>query len=165
MMYDIDVQVDEEFGHEVDESMIQRVAAEVLQRVGVASASFALVITDDDAVQELNRTYRGVDAPTDVLSFASHDAPIGDDLPPELAALLDCSLGDVIISLPYATRQAARFGVSTSGEICLLVAHGVLHLLGYDHHTPEDEAAMWAIQEEVLAGLGLTGLSFRRYED
>ena len=164
-MYDIDVQVDEGFVQQVDETMLQRVAAATLQRVGVVSASLALVVTDDAAVQELNCTYRGVDAPTDVLSFAAHDAPATGDLPPELADLLDRSLGDVVISLPYAARQAARFGVSTRAEICLLVVHGVLHLLGYDHDAAKEEAEMWALQEEILAGLGVTGLSFRHYED
>ncbi len=164
-MYEIDVQVDEGFIQQVDEATLQQVAEATLRRVGVASAALALVVTDDGVVQELNCTYRGVDAPTDVLSFAAHDAPVAGDLPPELAELLDRSLGDVVISLPYAARQAARFGVSTRAEICLLVAHGVLHLLGYDHDTAENEAEMWALQEEILAGLGVTGLSFRQYED
>lgn len=167
---EIDVQVDEQFAGAVDEASLEAVAAAVLQRSDVTSAALAIVITDDATVQTLNRDYRGVDAPTDVLSFASQedevaDAAEGGDLPPELAALLARSLGDVIIAYPYAAHQAQQFGVTPAAELCLLTAHGVLHLLGYDHATPEEEAAMWAIQEEVLAGFGLHGLSHRRYEE
>ena len=169
--YEIEVQVDEQFAGAVDESSLEAIAAAVLQRSGVTSAALAIVITDDATVQALNRDYRGVDAATDVLSFASQEedeteeAAQRGDLPPELAALLARSLGDVIIAYPYAAHQAQQFGVTSAAELCLLTAHGVLHLLGYDHATPEDEAAMWAIQEEVLAGFGLQGLSQRRYEE
>jgi probable rRNA maturation factor len=172
--YEIDVQVDDQFADAVDEALLEAVAMAVLQRNGVTSAALAIVITDDATVQSLNRDYRGVDAPTDVLSFASQDddemadafehSAVSQNLPPELAALLAHSLGDVIIAYPYAVHQAHHFGVTPAAELCLLVAHGVLHLLGYDHATPEEEAAMWLIQEEVLAGFGQQGLSHRRYE-
>lgn len=169
--YEIEVQVDEPFADSVDVASLEAVAAAVLQRNGVISAALAIVITDDATVQTLNCDYRGVDTPTDVLSFASQDddetADAGElgELPPELAALLARSLGDVIIAYPYAAHQAHRFGVTPAAELCLLVAHGVLHLLGYDHATPEEEAAMWMIQEEVLAGFGQQGLSHRHYEE
>ncbi len=168
------MQVDEKFADAVDGTLLEAVAMAVLQRNGVTSAALAIVITDDATVQSLNRDYRGVDAPTDVLSFASQDddemadavehSAVSQNLPPELAALLAHSLGDVIIAYPYAVHQAHHFGVTPAAELCLLVAHGVLHLLGYDHATPEEEAAMWLIQEEVLAGFGQQGLSHRRYE-
>src|SRR5690606_39966835 len=112
----------------------------------------------------------GMDAPTDVLSFASQE---GQDegaqandlaLPPELAAELDRYLGDIIIAYPYTIQQAAHFGSTPAAELRLMVVHGVLHLLGDDHDSPEAEAEMWARQERVLAQFGDQGLSQRHYE-
>ena len=74
-------------------------------------------------------------------------------------------LGDIVIAYPYAARQAVRFGNSTAAEVRLLTVHGVLHLLGYDHATPAEEAAMWAIQEQVLAAFGDAALARRAYDD
>jgi len=109
-------------------------------------ASLTVVIADDKEIQALNRQFRGVDAPTDVLAFAEEEAG---------QVFVDGSnepsyLGDVIVSLPRARVQAAEQGHSTAQEIRLLVAHGVLHLLGYDHAASDEEAAMWARQNEIL---------------
>jgi probable rRNA maturation factor len=84
-------------------------------------------------------------------------------LPPELAAELERYLGDIIIAYPYTIHQAAHFGSTPAAELRLMVVHGVLHLLGDDHDTPEAEARMWARQEAVLAQFGDQGLSQRRY--
>ena len=122
------------------------------------------MVTSDEAVQQLNRDYRGVDAPTDVLSFAAQESSDEEPelvLPPEVAAELAAYLGDIVIAYPYAARQAARFGNSVAAELRLLTVHGVLHLLGYDHATPAEEAAMWAIQEQVLAAFGDAALARR----
>ena len=128
----------------------------------------ALVITDDEAVQALNRDYRGIDAPTDVLSFAAQEDAAGEpdlDLPADLAAEIDRHLGDVIIAYPYAAHQAERFGNSVGAELRLLAIHGTLHLLGYDHATPEEEDAMWAEQEAILFPLGEASMARRNYEE
>lgn len=111
-----------------------------------AGVSLTVVITDDDEIETLNRQFRDVDAPTDVLAFAEEETGRafvdGSDEPPYL--------GDVIVSLPRAREQAAEHGHSTMHELRLLVVHGVLHLLGYDHATPAEEAAMWARQDAIL---------------
>jgi probable rRNA maturation factor len=130
---------------------VERTARLVLELEHVApEASLTVVLTDDKEIQALNRQFRGIDAPTDVLAFAEEEAGQvfvdGSDDPPYL--------GDVIVSLPQARVQAAEHGHSTAQELRLLVAHGVLHLLGYDHAAPADEAAMWARQEEILRRVG-----------
>ena len=104
-------------------------------------------------LRQLNLEYRGIDAPTDVLSFSAQE-----DLDEPGAAFVtapeaEAYLGDIIISFPMAASQAETAGHSVANELCLLAVHGVLHLLGYDHATAEEEAAMWAVQDAVLAGL------------
>jgi probable rRNA maturation factor len=164
--FEIDLQIDDEFTSLVDAENLRAVAIATLAAQGVASAELTVVITTDAAVQALNRDYRGVDAPTDVLSFAAHEGDEGQTLalPPELAAEMDRYLGDIIIAYPYTVQQAAHFGNSPAAELRLMVAHGLLHLLGDDHDTPEAEAAMWMRQEQVLAHFGDRGLSQRHYE-
>ena len=133
------------------------------------------MVTNDSAVQTLNRTYRGIDAPTDVLSFAAHDEDDEEEAgdadrvhlvtPAELADELAAYLGDIVIALPYATRQAAHYGNSVDNELLLLTVHGVLHLLGYDHATPEEDDAMWNMQSAVLRTMTVSGPSRRVFED
>ena len=164
----IEIQIDEPYVEQVDGDALQTVALATLARLGAPPASLTLVITDDDAVQALNREYRGIDAPTDVLSFAAHDASADAmtlAIPLELSAELAAYLGDIIIALPYAERQAAHYGNSLGDELRLLTVHGVLHLLGYDHATPEEDDAMWQIQAAVLQGSGAGALVRRVYED
>lgn len=107
-------------------------------------ADVTIVLTDDDQVRALNRQFLGIDDTTDVLSFPAGetDADSG-----------NLYLGDVIISLPRAVFQAEAAGHPVEAELQLLVVHGVLHLLGYDHAEETEQAAMWAIQGEILASL------------
>lgn len=165
--YEIDVQVDDPFADQVDVDAVKAAVRATLWEQGPPRAAVSVWITDDETIRELNRAYRGVDAATDVLSFASHEGGADDpalaDPPPELAAILDAQLGDVIIAYPYAERQAHRFGNSVTAELRLLAVHGTLHLLGYDHQTPADEAEMWAIQEGVLRPFGDQKLARRTY--
>ncbi|MCX6048668.1 MAG: rRNA maturation RNase YbeY [Chloroflexi bacterium] len=166
--YQIDIQVDEEFSGLVDEQNIIAAVAELLRQAGKSSAALTIAITDDAYIQQLNQEYRDVDAPTDVLSFPSQstdptvDATLA--LPPELVAELENYLGDLVIAYPYTVAQAAHYQNSVPSELRLLAVHGVLHLLGYDHATPEEEDAMWAAQERALAALGDQGLSQRTYD-
>lgn len=106
------------------------------------------MLTDDRTVQELNRIYRGMDKPTDVLSFSQREG----ETAPQWGSLL----GDVIISCERAQRQATEFGHSMAREVAFLTVHGVLHLLGWDHEDPEDERRMMAKTEEILSAVGLT---------
>ncbi len=111
-------------------------------------AELSLFLTDDETVHELNRTYRGVDRTTDVLSFSQREGENPD--------LWDNLLGDVIISVDQAQRQAAEYGHSMAREVGFLTVHGVLHLLGWDHEESEDERRMMGKTEDILAAIGLT---------
>ncbi len=105
-----------------------------------------ILVCDDDHICELNRTYRGVSTPTDVLSFEnSFDIP-GSKI---------SHLGDIAISYPTAVRQALAAGHSVESEISLLAIHGVLHLLGYDHSTDVEKKVMWSMQRKCLLELGI----------
>lgn len=112
------------------------------------TAQLSVVLTTDAEVHELNRVYRGVDRTTDVLSFAQRE---GEDADPS-----DPLLGDVVISMDAVERQALDYGHSREREVAFLTVHGILHLLGWDHEQPQEEAHMMAKTEEILAGLGLT---------
>ena len=106
--------------------------------------TLSVALFGDERVRKLNKQYRGVDAPTDVLSFPADPLPAGvEDEPPYL--------GDLIIAYPYTAHQAEETGHSLDDELVLLVIHGTLHLLGYDHDNAEAEAAMWSQQAEALS--------------
>ena len=123
----------------------------VLEAEGAGGWEVDLTIVTSQRVRALNRAYRGLDRTTDVLSFSQRE---GAEMP--LAAGAPEVLGDVIVSLEVAARQARAFGHSLVRELAFLAVHGTLHLLGYDHETPPEEAAMMGKAEAVLAGLGLT---------
>jgi len=108
------------------------------------NSELSIVIDDDAALQKLNQDYLGIDAPTDVLSFAA------DETDPESG---NPYLGDIIISLPRATTQAENAGHSVESELQLLVVHGVLHLLGMDHADPDGKREMWDAQTAILRRL------------
>lgn len=146
----ISIQVDEPFAAEVDAADLAQVIAAALAAESHSDAEMTLVITDDEAVAALNRQYRGVEGPTDVLSFPAQEPAPGFVSAPEA----DAYLGDVIIALPFTRRQAADLGRPLAAELRLLAAHGVLHLLGYDHAEPAEEAAMWAKQDAILGQVG-----------
>ena len=114
-----------------------------------AHGDVCVLITDAEEIQTLNRTYRAVDRVTDVLTFPAWE---GDAIlcPP------DEYLGDIAICYERAAEQAEEYGHSLERELAFLAVHGALHLLGYDHMTPEDEKRMLGKQEEILTGLGLT---------
>jgi probable rRNA maturation factor len=107
----------------------------------LAAADATVVLTDDGHITDLNLTYLGHNAPTDVLSFPSGEED------PETGIVY---LGDIIISYPRACEQAASRGHAVEAELQLLVVHGMLHLCGYDHAEPGEKAAMWKIQSEIL---------------
>ncbi|MGB9619798.1 MAG: rRNA maturation RNase YbeY, partial [Armatimonadota bacterium] len=103
----------------------------------------SVLLADDESIRALNKQYRGVDAPTDVLAFSQLE---GEDFGREGGNVL----GDVVISVETAHRQAQDHGHSLEDEIDLLLVHGLLHLLGYDHEKPEDERRMFLRQDELL---------------
>ena len=112
-----------------------------------ANADMTIVLTDDAQLHELNREYLGIDAPTDVLSFPASETD------PETGTPY---LGDILISIPRAMQQAQAAGHPVEAEVQLLVVHGTLHLLGYDHAKAQEKARMWKAQAEVMSRLGLS---------
>jgi probable rRNA maturation factor len=129
----------------VSAEMIERAAAAALSNQKV-EGDLTVGLCDDAQLQQLNLQYLGVDSPTDVLAFASSDKD------PDSGRLY---LGDVIISIPQAQTHAQAAGHPLASEVQLLVVHGVLHLLGYDHAQAATKSRMWAVQAEVLQEIGL----------
>lgn len=115
-------------------------------------SDLSIVLTDDARLQQLNRDYLGIDAPTDVLSFPASETD------PETGSRY---VGDILISMPRAQAQAESAGHALESEVQLLVVHGVLHLLGHDHAEAEEKARMWKAQAEILESLGLGQIQIR----
>ena len=123
-----------------------------------------LVLTDDEDIHQINAEYRGIDRATDVLSFPSVNYPKGKtakDCEKRLRAEYDpetraCMLGDIIISWEHAVAQAAEYGHSVNRELCYLFAHGLFHLMGYDHMEPEEQKEMRAMEEKALQMAGIS---------
>ncbi len=133
------------------EDMLKTVLAKIAEVYEIdEAAEVGVTLTDDAGIHALNRDYRGKDRPTDVLSFALNDGEEGAFENP--AALL---LGDIIISLETAKRQAEEYCHSLEREIAYLTAHGMLHLLGYDHESDAEKAEMRKEEEYVLGLLGI----------
>ncbi len=135
----------------VEENIMAEIlrAADVVGKLyGVENSELSITLTNDENIHALNKKYRGVDRPTDVLSFAFHES----DEPAIIGAEIDI-LGDIIISVERAQIQAADFGHSFLREIIFLEVHGLLHLLGYDHVEDADRIEMESEQKFVMAEL------------
>ena len=134
-----------------DVDAVRRAVLTVGELYGVMDAEVSVTLTDDAHIHVLNRDYRGVDRPTDVLSFALTES--------EEPAIIDapCSvvLGDLVISLERAATQAEEYGHSFLRELSFLTVHGMLHLLGYDHIEEEDRLEMEEEQRHVMDVLGI----------
>lgn len=122
-----------------------------------------LVLTDNSGIHEVNRQFRGIDAPTDVLSFPMipFETPADYQILDQDESFFDLDteellLGDIMISAERVISQAEDYGHSIKREFCFLVAHSMLHLLGYDHMVPEEAAIMEQKQEAALEKLGIT---------
>jgi len=130
----------------VDRERLERLARVVLELAGEQEGrSLAVVVTDDEEVQRLNCLYRGGDYLTDVLAFGGGGGEGFVSSEEEKS-----HLGDVLISYPRAVEQAQEYGHSTCQELELLLVHGILHLLGYEDHTPSQRSRMWTKQKELL---------------
>ncbi|HQN42996.1 MAG TPA: rRNA maturation RNase YbeY [Anaerolineaceae bacterium] len=130
---------------DVSATKLKQAAKAAMKHQKSEKSDLTLVITDDNEIQELNRTYLDNDSPTDVLSFSSGELdPINGRL----------YLGDIIISFPRARQQSEAAGHPVENEMQLLVVHGVLHLLGHDHADDVEKARMWQAQEEILNSIG-----------
>jgi probable rRNA maturation factor len=134
-----------------DLSLLEQAARAALDHQS-ADGDLTLVLTDDEQLRLLNRDYRGVDAPTDVLSFPASETD------PETGRRY---LGDILVSISRAETQARAAGHPLVDEARLLVVHGVLHLLGHDHAEVEEKAKMWKAQSTILDSLGLGHIQIR----
>ena len=150
MKEQIGVHVEGKFRELVDRDWVKKMARQVLKTEGVAPPyEVSLVFTDSETVRQLNRDYRGLDKPTDVLAFYMLPQKKADSsfaLPPDGIT----RLGEVIISYPQAAEQAKEQGHSPERELALLIIHGILHLLDYDHEEPEEEREMRKKERELL---------------
>ncbi|NLG52125.1 MAG: rRNA maturation RNase YbeY [Chloroflexi bacterium] len=145
-VYQIEIQVDSDFVDRVEPEMLQRIAQATLEAEQAPEGTgLTLVITGDEQIRALNRQFNETDRPTDVLSFSNQEGT--DFISPDEE---DLYLGDVIISYPTALAQATEHGHPVEQELALLIVHGCLHLLGYDHATDDEREQMWARQEAVL---------------
>lgn len=134
----------------VFESELIRAAELVGKIYGVENSEVSITLTDDKNIHELNKKFRGIDRPTDVLSFALRES----DEPEILNAEIE-TLGDIIISIERAKLQAEEFGHSFLREIIFLEVHGLLHLLGYDHIEESDRIEMESEQKFIMEKLGI----------
>ena len=142
----------------IDEKRLISAAQVVLdQHPAYGSAGLTIVITGADALRELNQRHRQINSATDVLAFS---APT---LPDEIGQASEY-LGDVLIAHDYVAAQAETRGTNLKNTLCLLVIHGTLHLLGYEHDTPAACDRMWAAQEAALKCLGINCAIVRKYE-
>lgn len=133
--------------------MLLRAIPTLLSVEDTDDADVSIMLTDDATIHEMNRHYRGVDRPTDVLSFALRDSVEGVDRAP-LPSGMSEPLGDIVISVETAQRQAYTHGVALEQEVALLGVHGLLHLLGYEDETEAGAARMRQRERETL-GLAL----------
>lgn len=138
----MNILISDEFAGQIDEEVISTTVLAVLKFEDVSQESDVSVVVENNArLQELNNQFLGIDAPTDVLSFPSDEIDPDSGLP---------YLGDIILSLPKAQAQATESGHSLQAEIQLLIVHGMLHLLGYDHAEDEEKQDMWERQKSIL---------------
>ena len=160
MLHEIILETEVEVSQNVTDR-IESVIRTALEEQGVElPCEISVLLTDDEGIHQINLDMRGVDRPTDVLSFPMFELEPG--VPPEGEEFLDpaselCPLGDMCISLERAEAQAAEFGHSVEREICYLTVHSVLHLLGYDHLDEGPMKAQMREREEfILEKLGIT---------
>ena len=123
---------------------------QALKTLGIEDdVEVSCVLVDDERIHEINREYRHIDRSTDVISFAMED---NDQFYVEG---MPRTLGDIFISVDHAKKQAEEYGHSLRREMCFLFTHGILHLLGYDHMTDEQEKEMFGLQDEILDTLSI----------
>lgn len=143
------IEVFNETTEEIDIEEIKKLTDYLVKYMNVENAQFNVIFINNEKIREINKSYRGIDRETDVISFALED---------EKTIRLENEriLGDIYISVEKAKMQAEEYGHSFKREICFLTTHGFLHLLGYDHMKKEDEEVMFKLQEEILDSYGIT---------
>ena len=143
------IEVNNESTYDIDEAALQRLATYCLDAMRVhPDADIALVLVDEAAMEQLHVQWMGEPGPTDVLSFPMDELRPGNDDVITLAGVL----GDVVLCPQVAEVQAEGAGHSTMDELLYLTAHGILHLLGFDHAEPEEEKEMFSLQRDLIIG-------------
>ncbi len=134
--------IENEFNDEKYE-FLDEVINKALNYLKISNSIFSIILVNDDTIKKINKDYRKIDKITDVISFAFED---NNDFKNNDIRVL----GDIYISIPQMERQAKEYGNTIKRELSFLTIHGLLHLLGYDHMTKEDEKVMFALQEVLL---------------
>lgn len=141
------IEISNESDHTVDEVKVLKLAGFALDRMKIhPGAELAIMFVEEPAMEALHIQWMDEPGPTDVLSFPMDELRPGTEHEPTPAGLL----GDIVICPAVAERQADTAGHETMNEILLLTAHGILHLLGFDHSDPEEEKEMFGIQKSIL---------------
>ena len=137
----------------VDEDIKELIEVEkfidfALKYLKLDNVMFNVIIVDNEEIHKINKEYRNIDRPTDVISFALED----DDTFIKIDKRI---LGDIYISINKAKEQAEEYGHTLLRELCFLTIHGILHLLGYDHMEKDEEEIMFELQERILTEYGI----------
>ncbi len=143
---------------------IEKLVQSAAKRIGKEDKEMAITFVDNEHIHQVNLEYRGMDRPTDVVSleYKPEDSISFEDMEmdeadlAELMGEFDAYIGELYISVDRALEQAEDYGHSFEREMGFLAVHGFLHINGYDHYTPEEEAEMFGLQEEILTAYGLT---------
>jgi probable rRNA maturation factor len=156
--HEISIKIDPEFKATLKAGRVEQIIKQILNTVNTDGiVELSVVFTNDKTIHDLNKKYRNIDNPTDVLAFQMHPGDRSGEVsfitPPDSIR----HLGEVVISYPQASRQAEEYGHAIKHELKILLIHGILHLLGYDHERAEDEEVMNSEEEEIIKKLNSIG--------
>lgn len=139
----VEYEINNNYDYKEDYTFLDSVIKRTLKHERINNAIFSIIFVDEKEIQKINKEYRNIDKVTDVISFAFEDNA--------LMVYNDFRvLGDIYICIPKMLKQAKEYGHSNKRELAFLTVHGLLHLLGYDHQTKDEEKVMFALQELVL---------------
>ena len=133
----------------IDKSFVRKVVKHTLKKMEAEKSEVNIIFVGLEEIHEINKTYRNVDRPTDIISFALEDTE-------DVTVYEERVLGDIYICLDKVHEQAKEYGHTEIREMAFLIVHGLLHLLGYDHMIKEEEKIMFGLQEEILNEMGIT---------
>ena len=133
----------------IDKIFVRKVVKHTLKKMEAEKSEVNIIFVGLEEIHEINKTYRNVDRPTDVISFALEDTE-------DVTVYEERVLGDIYICLDKVHEQAKEYGHTEIREMAFLIVHGLLHLLGYDHMIKEEEKIMFGLQEEILNEMGIT---------
>lgn len=146
----MELEINSEIEQNIDEyrDIYPRLLEKALKMLNVTTnVIMSVTFVDEDMIHEINKTYRNIDRPTDVISFAFLD-----DKSEKIVGDVPLDLGEIYICYDVADKNRLSYSNSLKRELCFLFVHGLLHLLGYDHMTKEDEEVMFPLQEKILEG-------------